>query len=324
MPYHVDLPQMTARLDIQHAYDGSEPSFRALRACGWGPLLNLGYYPLLHLPLLLGGLGHFQRRLARESLRLLDLRPGERILDACCGRGWTTAEIARRGARAVGLDCLPDNIAQARERYGGDPGVRFAVADVTRLPSRLPGVSFDGESFDRIHCLEAAFPFGVSGRREFLLESWRLLRPGGRLVLVDFVWRDDRPEQIATLDPEGLVRGTWQFEEFEPLQRYRENAQSCGFRERAMLDWSHAVTGRFVRVAHLLAWLGRHRPGRRLLGWVFPRMREVGDEHWPRLLELVRAHERVRRQSGYVALVLEKPDDGRSLAMDEVAGASSN
>jgi len=35
------VPQVVAA-----AYDGSSVLFKALRACGWGPLLNLGYYPL--------------------------------------------------------------------------------------------------------------------------------------------------------------------------------------------------------------------------------------------------------------------------------------
>lgn len=292
---------------IARAYDGSASSFVALNAFGWGELLNLGYFPLLHAPLVLGGLGHFQRRLARESLALLDAQPGERILDAACGHGWTTAEIAASGASVLGVDLLSDAIDEARRRFGGRPGVTFAAADTTALPRETQGFALDDGSIDRIHCLEAAFHFGPDGRKSFLQEAWRMLRPGGRLVLVDFVWRNDRPGEIADYDDKRIVRDTWRFEEFEPLERYRERAKQLGFVERKLLDWSKPVTGRFVKLGFLLAYLGNRTPGRALLKLLFPSVSRVRDEQWPELLELMRAHERVRKQSRYVALVLDKP-----------------
>jgi SAM-dependent methyltransferase len=292
---------------IAGAYDGSAASFLVLDACGWGALRNLGYYPLLHAPLVLGGLAHFQRRLARESLALLELRPGERVVDAGCGHGWTTAEIARRGASVLGIDLLPDSIAEARRLYGRKPGVTFAAIDATALPEKAEGFALGEGSVDRVHCLESAFHFGPDGRRAFLEEAWRVLRPGGRLVLVDFVWHGDRPQDIAGPDPGRIVRDTWRFEEFEPLARYREHARQIGFRERALLDWSKPVTERFVKVAYLLGYLSKVAPGRAVLRLLFPAVSQIRDDQWPVLRELVDAHERVRKVSGYYAFVLDKP-----------------
>jgi len=292
---------------VAGAYDGSAASFIVLDACGWGELRNLGYYPLLHVPLVVGGLARFQRRLAHESLALLELRAGERILDAGCGHGWTTAELGRRGASVLGIDLLPESISEARRLYGAAEDVRFAAVDARALPAKADGFLLGNESVDRIHCLETAFHFGPDGRRDFLQEAWRILRPGGRLVLVDFVWRSDRPEEIAGPDAQRIVRDTWRFEEFEPLARYRERARQIGFHERALLDWSKPVTGRFVKVGYLLAYLGSVAPGRALLKRLFPGVERVRGDQWPDLLELVHAHERVRRASGYVAFVLDKP-----------------
>src|SRR5262245_30041481 len=202
---------------IGSAYDGSTAAFRALEAFGWGELVNLGWYPMGALPATIFGLAPFQRRLAERALDLLGARPGERVLDAACGRGGTTARIAARGAEVLGIDLLPENIAEAEARFGTLPGVRFDLADVTRLPARAGGVELLPGAFDAVLCLEAGFHFGAKGRRAFLEESWRLLRPGGRLVLVDFAWRGDDPAEIEALDAERYVRGTWRFEEFEPL-----------------------------------------------------------------------------------------------------------
>src|SRR5215470_17104734 len=141
---------------IGAAYDGSTAAFRALEAFGWGELVNLGWYPIGALPATMFGLAPFQRRLASQALDLLVPAPGERVLDAACGRGGTTARIAARGAEVLGLDLL----AEAEARFGSLPGVRFDVADVTRLPPRAAGVELGPASFDAVLCLEAGFHFG--------------------------------------------------------------------------------------------------------------------------------------------------------------------
>jgi MPBQ/MSBQ methyltransferase len=242
-----------------------------------------------------------------RALALLAPAPGERVLDAACGRGGTTARIAQSGAFALGLDLLPENVAEAEVRFGAGPQLRFAVADVTRLPARAAGIDLDRESCDGVLCLEAGFHFGAKGRRAFLEESWRLLRPGGRLVLVDFVWRDARPERIESLDRDRYVRDTWRFSEFEPLERYRASAREVGFVERELHDWTRPVIDRFQHIATALARTGNTRAGRAFLCALRPGLARIRPEEWRILVALMRAHGEVRRASRYVAFLLEKP-----------------
>lgn len=282
------------------AYDGSSAALKGLSALGWGPLLNLGYFPvwgILSVPV--DGLARYQRALALRSIDLLDPRPGERILDVGCGRGWTTAEIARRGADALGLDLLHEHVALAHEAHGARPGLAFAQGDARDLA--------DLGTFDGVHCLEAAFHFGAEGRRAFLASAFRVLRPGGRLVLVDFAWGDDQPEQIDRLDDEGLVRTTWRFDEFEPLERYRRVAAEIGFRERALHDWTTPVLVRVQRALNMLVWIASFEVGKAIGRRMMPGLRALEPEDWDTFSRLVGAHDRVRRRSRYVALVLERP-----------------
>jgi SAM-dependent methyltransferase len=299
---------MSRSSEIRRAYDGSTLSYRVLKANGWGPLANLGFYTLPSLPLLVGGLGFFQRRLARKVLDLLDPQPGEMILDAAAGGGWTTDQIGRRGATAIGLDLLSAHVEAARERYARPGRVLFEVADVTRLPDAVEGIELGADSVDRVLCLEAAFHFGAKGRRDFLGDAFRVLRPGGRLVLVDFTWDSPRPEEIAELDADGLVRELWQFDEFEPLERYRRTAAELGFRELETIDWSRQVTLRFGRLCLLMAQISYTRPGRFLFCLANPSLFRLWNTmDWDGQLALMRAHLEVQRASKYMAMVFEKP-----------------
>jgi MPBQ/MSBQ methyltransferase len=299
---------------IRPAFDHSSILFRGLEALGWGPLLNLGYFRLLELPLLVRGLGPFQQRLARESIALLEARPGERVLDVGCGHGWTTSEISSAtGARVIGLDLLEEHVDLARRRFGDRPGIEFACGDATRILESA-GRQVGEASVDRIHCLEAAFQFGPQGRRAFLADAYTVLRPGGRLVLVDFTWRSDDPAEIEECDADGHVRGAWRFAEFEPLARYRATAKACGFVEHRIVDWSVQVTGRFQKIGNVVVRSAQYSLGRALLRLFRPGTAIMSPEDLRLLYAIVAAHDRVRRRSGYTAMVFDKPADGATSA----------
>ena len=119
--------------------------------------------------------GLFNRWYARPAvLDLLGDVAGKRILDAGCGSGPLLSDLTDRGARVDGFDASPAMVGLARERLGREADLN--VADLTRP---LP---YDSESFDDalavlvLHYLEDwAGP---------LSELRRVLRPGGRLIVV--------------------------------------------------------------------------------------------------------------------------------------------
>ncbi len=293
--------------DLARAYNDDSVLFRVLRHLGWDSLADIGYYTLPTLPLVaLTGPVPFQRRLARRSLALLDARPGQLVLDAGCGRGETTARLGAAGCRSLGVDVQPAQIDQARRRFGDR--ARFAVADATALPRQADRIPLADGSFDRVHCLEAAFHFGHEGRRSFLDESFRLLRPGGRLVLVDVTSRTDRP--IGSLDPTGLVRATWRFDDLEPCERYPRMASAVGFTTRRILDWTTPVLHRAALLCALFVGTASTRAGRRALCVRWPGLRTLDARDWDEVIAVVRAHRAIGRVTRYTAYVLDKPAGG--------------
>ncbi|HOQ05456.1 MAG TPA: ubiquinone/menaquinone biosynthesis methyltransferase [Anaerohalosphaeraceae bacterium] len=120
------------------------------------------------------------RRWRRTAAALLNPQPQERILDLCCGTGEMAAALAhlQPAAEIVGLDISPAMIEQAREKYAAlSEQIRWHVADAVRtdLPSN---------SFDLITCA-----FGLRNIPDIpaaLKEMKRLLRPGGRIGILEF------------------------------------------------------------------------------------------------------------------------------------------
>lgn len=294
---------------VANAYDSSNPALRVLRAFGWGhDILCIGYCTMPTMPmLLLGRPGLQQRRLAVRSTRLLRLNPGDRVLDAACGMGFSSDLMGRQGCVVTGVDLLPQHIQRAREQYARNANVRFATADVTNLQEQGDGFPFGDATFGKVHCLEAAFQFGPQGRRAFLQEAYRVLVPGGRLVLVDFVWRTEMPGEIDAVDPLRLVRDTWRFEEFEPVHRYRRLALEIGFVPRAALDWTGPVLDRSLRGLSALASCARSPVGRAALARFRPSLRTVTATQWEQFAAVADAYAAVRRETGYAAIVLDKP-----------------
>jgi ubiquinone/menaquinone biosynthesis C-methylase UbiE len=124
-----------------------------------------------------------ETRTREDYLDLLQIRPGERVLDAGCGSGVVTRAIARRvapGGRVVGIDASPAFLEIAR-RYADEAGLGAAIEWRTADCRRLP---FEDGAFDVV--LAATVLAHVPRAEEALAEMARVTRPGGRLAVFDF------------------------------------------------------------------------------------------------------------------------------------------
>lgn len=115
----------------------------------------------------------------RVATRALAPRPGERILDVATGTGKLARELVGTGAAVVALDFSWNMIAAGvdGDRRAGLPPLTWLNGDGTALP--FPDGSFDGLTIS----------FGLRNLpdpRAGLTEFARVVKPGGRLVVVEF------------------------------------------------------------------------------------------------------------------------------------------
>jgi SAM-dependent methyltransferase len=117
-------------------------------------------------------------------LEAAELKGTERVLDLGCGAGHTTIAVAMRAAHVTGIDVTEEMLAEGRKQLQrrGITNVEFEQGDACAL-------RFGDASFDLVTCRFAAhhFPDAVVSVRE----AARVLKPGGKYVLVDSLAPED-------------------------------------------------------------------------------------------------------------------------------------
>lgn len=118
----------------------------------------------------------------RRTLEALALRPGETVLDIGCGPGYLTADLARQvgaGGRVLAIDTSQPMLDIAQRRCAGLEQVELKFADASAMP--CTDASIDAAAAVQVYLFARDLD-------DVLHELARVLRPGGRAVIVDTDW----------------------------------------------------------------------------------------------------------------------------------------
>ncbi len=118
----------------------------------------------------------------REVLRVLTLRPGERVLDIGSGPGFLALDMAQAvgpSGMVCGIDISENMVSMSERRCAGQTCATFQKGDATRLP--FPDGEFDVAVSTQVYEY-------VADMTEALAELHRVLRRGARVLILDTDW----------------------------------------------------------------------------------------------------------------------------------------
>lgn len=139
-----------------------------------------------------------EKELRDQTLALADIRPGEHVLDVGCGTGTLAIAVSRSQpeARVFGIDPAPTMVRRARQKAeAAGANVTFDLGIVEKLDVEDGKLDIVLSSLMLHHLPGAVLRAGLK-------EIYRVLRPGGRFVAVDFFGSGPMLHRLA-----GMFRG---------------------------------------------------------------------------------------------------------------------
>ena len=158
----------------------------------------------------------------RALADLADIQPGDRVLDAGCGIAGSSVWLAReRGANVIGITPVRSQVERARaaaQQHGLADQLSFEVADYA-------ATAFQDASFDVIWALESVCH--AESKQAVYAEFGRLLRPGGRLIIAEYIRSSRRlPQRDEALLHEWL--DGWMIPDIDTREEHIAHAQRAG------------------------------------------------------------------------------------------------
>jgi len=167
------------------------------------------------------------------------------ILDVACGLGASTQRLTRSWP-ATAISAINISPAQLDAAQARAPDCSFRVMDATKL-------DFPDGYFAAVICVEAAFHFDT--RDKFLAEAFRVLKPGGVLVLSDILFRA-MPKAVFEASRVPAANHV------ADISAYRARFEAAGYGAIEVTDATDACLGAFHR--NLAGWPGRERRAGRM------------------------------------------------------------
>ncbi len=239
---------------VRNYYDGTQFEYNVFLGIWKHHGLHYGYYDENH------------RSPSTASINLncilaekVEIKDGLKILDAGCGIGGSSLWLAQHyGVKVVGITLSDYQRKKAEKlsfKYGVDQKVTFMVRDFC-------DTRFDKNSFDVVWAIESVS--SADDKRDFLKEAYRILKPGGKLVVSDGFLKKQQLNQKEQALMEKWTKG-WVVPNMPTINQFAEYMENLGFKKVDYDDitehvlpfslWLHRMAKWFLPILTPLKWI---------------------------------------------------------------------
>ncbi len=126
--------------------------------------------------------------ITQQTLALMGLKPGQRVLDLGCGAGWASRLLARavsstdKPGQVIGLDVSDEMIRRARAASSNYENLMFVVGSAQQIP-------WEENFFDKVLSVESFYYYG--DQEGALDELFRVMAPKGELFILINLYKDN-------------------------------------------------------------------------------------------------------------------------------------
>lgn len=221
-------------------YDNTRPEYRLIWRNRHNLGLHFGYYDSSHTTHDTAVL-NLNAKLAEYA----NIRESDIVLDAGYGVGGSGIWLAKNiGCSSIGIGIVPRQIRRAirnADRRGISDKVSFMVSDFT-------DTSFEDASFSIFWSVESVVH--AQSKQDVLNEAFRILKPGGRLVIAEYLLK---PGSL-TKHEKGLLQewlGGWAMPGINTQEEYRRMLKKAGFGAVKIEDWTEPMLPSFARLMRI-------------------------------------------------------------------------
>jgi len=215
--------------DISRYYDVSEVHYRKVWNLNKSRSLHYGYWDesvknfheaLLNINKVLAGLA--------------EIKEGEKILDAGCGVGGSSLWLAKeKNCQVTGISLNKRQIERANasaKAFGLSGKLLFEQKDYT-------DTYYPSDTFDVVWAIESVCY--AEDKTRFLKEAYRILKPGGRLIVADFF----KIENLKSRDAEQVQQWAhgWAVNDFSTIEEFNLKLKEVRFENIKITDATKAI-----------------------------------------------------------------------------------
>ena len=234
----IDMPRLLSNFNADNTVDYYTDS-------EWGYAVLHSDDDSIHMALNFDGVfdinGYYEQ--ANFISELIDSSSASNVLELGCGKGFSSRALAMKykNIKFSGIDLTPLHIEKARENAQGLSNLNYKLCDFNAL-------SFPDNSFDVVFALECLCYSTDAGKT--LAEAYRVLKPGGKLVVYDGYRRlplhshSSQQQAVTKLTEVGMAVA----DGFHLLQYWQESAVNAGFSIDVCEDLTYAIRPTLLRL----------------------------------------------------------------------------